>query len=292
MQSDTIQWFPGHMAKTRRLIAENLKEVDIIVEILDARIPYSSKNPEIARIIGDKPCLTVLNKASISDKATTKKWISYYKSKGKYAISVDCITGEGFSLLADAVRDILSDKLKKYEDKGMAGRKLKAMFVGIPNVGKSSLINKLCGSKKAKVENRPGVTLNKQWIPTSIGFDLMDMPGVLWPKFEEKRVGENLAITGAIKDAILDTEYIAVLLCQRLRKIAPEMLMARYKITQAELDACEMDYEIFELVGRKRGFLISGGEVNYERTANTLLEEYRSAKIGNISLESPEDNDA
>ena len=292
MQSDTIQWFPGHMAKTRRLIAENLKEVDIIVEILDARIPYSSKNPEIARIIGDKPCLTVLNKASIADKATTKKWISYYKSKGKYAISVDCITGEGFSLLADAVRDILSDKLKKYEDKGMAGRKLKAMFVGIPNVGKSSLINKLCGSKKAKVENRPGVTLNKQWIPTSIGFDLMDMPGVLWPKFEEKRVGENLAITGAIKDAILDTEYIAVLLCQRLRKIAPEMLMARYKITQAELDACEMDYEIFEIVGRKRGFLISGGEVNYERTANTLLEEYRSAKIGNISLESPEDNDA
>ena len=280
------------MAKTRRLIAENLKEVDIIVEILDARIPYSSKNPEIARIIGDKPCLTVLNKASIADKATTKKWISYYKSKGKYAISVDCITGEGFSLLADAVRDILADKLKRYEDKGMAGRKLKAMFVGIPNVGKSSLINKLCGSKKAKVENRPGVTLNKQWIPTDIGFDLMDMPGVLWPKFEEKRVGENLAITGAIKDAILDTEYIAVLLCQRLRSIAPEKLMARYKISQSELDACEMDYEIFELVGRKRGFLISGGEVNYERTANTLLEEYRSAKIGNISLESPEDNDA
>ena len=292
MQSDTIQWFPGHMAKTRRLIAENLKEVDIIVEILDARIPYSSKNPEIARIIGDKPCLTVLNKASIADKSTTKKWINYYKAKGKYAISVDCITGEGFSGLADAVRDILSDKLKRYEEKGMAGRKLKAMFVGIPNVGKSSLINKLCGSKKAKVENRPGVTLNKQWIPTDIGFDLMDMPGVLWPKFEEKRVGENLAITGAIKDAILDTEYIAVLLCQRLKKIAPEKLMTRYKITQNELDACEMDYEIFELVGRKRGFLISGGEVNYERTANTLLEEYRSAKIGNISLESPEDNDA
>ena len=292
MQSDTIQWFPGHMSKTRRLIAENLKEVDIIIEILDARIPYSSKNPEIAKIIGDKPCLTVLNKSSIADKVTTKKWISYYKCKGKYAISVDCITGEGFSLLADAVRDILSAKLKRYDDKGMSGRKLKAMFVGIPNVGKSSLINKLCGSKKAKVENRPGVTLNKQWIPTNIGFDLMDMPGVLWPKFEEKKVGENLAITGAIKDAILDTEYIAVLLCQRLKKIAPEMLMARYKITQKELDDCKMDYEIFELVGRKRGFLISGGEVNYERTANTLLEEYRSAKIGNISLESPEDNDA
>ena len=292
MQSDVIQWFPGHMAKTRRLIAENLKEVDIIVEILDARIPYSSKNPEIARIIGDKPCLTVLNKSSIADKATTKKWIEYYRSRNKYAISVDCITGEGFSLLAQAVKEILADKIKRYEDKGMSGRKLKAMFVGIPNVGKSSLINKLCGSKKAKVENRPGVTLNKQWIPTTIGLDLMDMPGVLWPKFEEKVVGENLAITGAIKDAILDTEYIAVILCERLKRLAPEQLMARYKITKAELDACEMNYEIFELVGRKRGFLISGGEVNTERTAITLLEEFRSAKIGNISLEAPEDENA
>lgn len=292
MQSDIIQWFPGHMAKTRRLIAENLKEVDIVVEILDARIPYSSKNPEIARIIGDKPCLTVLNKASLADKAITKKWIEYYKNQNKYAISVDCITGEGFSQISQAVKDILSDKIKRYEDKGMSGRKLKAMFVGIPNVGKSSLINKLCGAKKAKVENRPGVTLNKQWIPTTIGLDLMDMPGVLWPKFEEKKVGENLAITGAIKDAILDTEYIAVLLCERLKNIAPNQLMARYKITKEELDACEMSYEIFELVGRKRGFLISGGEVNYERTANTLLEEYRSAKIGNISLETPEEKDA
>ena len=292
MQSDVIQWFPGHMAKTRRLISENLKEVDIIVEILDARIPYSSKNPEIAKIIGDKPCLTVLNKSSIADKEMTKKWIEYYKSKGKYAIAVDCITGEGFSSLASSVKDILSSKLKRYEDKGMSGRKLKAMFVGIPNVGKSSLINKLCGSKKAKVENRPGVTLNKQWIPTTIGLDLMDMPGVLWPKFEEKVVGENLAITGAIKDAILDIEYIAVLLCARLRKIAPEKLMARYKITQAELDECEMDFELFELIGRKRGFLISGGEINTERTAITLLEEFRSAKIGTITIESPEDKNA
>ena len=292
MQSDVIQWFPGHMAKTRRLIAENLKEVDIIVEILDARIPYSSKNPEIAKIIGDKPCLTVLNKASIADKSATKKWIEYYKSQNKYAISVDCISGEGFSLLAQAVKDILADKIKRYEDKGMSGRKLKAMFVGIPNVGKSSLINKLCGSKKAKVENRPGVTLNKQWIPTNIGLDLMDMPGVLWPKFEEKTVGENLAITGAIKDTILDIEHIAVILCERLKNISPELLMARYKITKEELDACEMSYEVFELIGRKRGFLISGGEINTERTANTILEEFRNAKIGNISLELPEDTNA
>ncbi len=286
MQSEVIQWFPGHMAKTRRLIAENLKEVDIVVEILDARIPYSSKNPEIARLIGDKPCLTILNKASLANKAITKRWIEHYSSIGKTAIAVDCITGEGFSLLAPTVKKILEEKLQRYEAKGM-NRKLRAMFVGIPNVGKSSLINKLCGSKKAKVENRPGVTLNKQWIPTTIGLDLMDMPGVLWPKFEEKAVGENLAITGAIKDAILDIEYIAVILCGRLRNIAPDLLMARYKISQAELDACEMDYEIFELVGRKRGFLISGGEINTERTATTLLEEFRSAKIGNISLEIP-----
>ena len=286
MQSEVIQWFPGHMAKTRRLISENLKEVDIIVEILDARIPYSSKNPEIARLIGDKPCLTILNKASLANKEITKKWIDYYNSQGKFAIAVDCITGEGFSNLAPMVKNILSEKLERYEAKGM-NKKLKAMFVGIPNVGKSSLINKLCGSKKAKVENRPGVTLNKQWIPTTIGLDLMDMPGVLWPKFEEKIVGENLAITGAIKDAILDIEYIAVILCKRLRELAPAQLMARYKITKEELDACEMDYEIFELVGRKRGFLISGGEINTERTAATLLEEFRSAKIGSISLEIP-----
>ena len=274
------------MAKTRRLISENLKEVDIIIEILDARIPYSSKNPEIARLIGDKPSLTILNKASLADKTITQKWIDYYKSQGKYAISVDCITGEGLSLISGAVKKILADKIERYENKGM-NKKLRAMFVGIPNVGKSSLINKICGSKKAKVENRPGVTLNKQWIPTNIGFDLMDMPGVLWPKFEEKAVGENLAITGAIKDAILDTEYIAVVLCGRLKALAPELFMARYKIKEEELNACEMDYEVFELVGKKRGFLISGGEINTERTAATLLEEFRSAKIGAISLEAP-----
>ena len=286
MQSEVIQWFPGHMAKTRRLISENLKEVDIIVEILDARIPYSSKNPEIAKLIGDKPCLTILNKASLANKAVTKKWIEHYSALGKNAIAVDCITGEGFSLLAPTIKKILEDKLKRYEAKGMT-RKLRAMFVGIPNVGKSSLINKLCGSKKAKVENRPGVTLNKQWIPTTIGLDLMDMPGVLWPKFEEKIVGENLAITGSIKDSILDIEYIAVILCKRLKEIAPSEFMTRYKITRDELDSCEMDYELFELVGKKRGFLISGGEVNTERTATMLLEEFRSAKIGNISLEIP-----
>ena len=286
MQSEVIQWFPGHMAKTRRLITENLKEVDIIIEILDARIPYSSRNPEITKIIGNKPTLLILNKASLANKQATQKWIEYYQEKGICAISVDCITGEGFSQISPSVKKILADKIERNEQKGMT-KKLRAMFVGIPNVGKSSLINKLCGSKKAKVENRPGVTLNKQWIPTSIGFDLMDMPGVLWPKFEEKVVGENLAITGAIKDAILDTEYIAMILCSRLKSIAPNEFMTRYKINEGELNSCETDYELFELVGKKRGFLISGGEINTERTAATLLEEFRSAKIGNITLELP-----
>ncbi|MBQ7353029.1 MAG: ribosome biogenesis GTPase YlqF [Clostridia bacterium] len=286
MQSEVIQWFPGHMAKTRRLITENLKEVDIVIEILDARIPYSSRNPEISKIVGSKPTLLILNKASLANKQATQKWIEYYLEKGICAISVDCITGEGFSQLSPSVKNILADKIERNEQKGMS-KKLRAMFVGIPNVGKSSLINKLCGSKKAKVENRPGVTLNKQWIPTSIGFDLMDMPGVLWPKFEEKIVGENLAITGAIKDAILDTEYVAMILCSKLKNIAPKEFMTRYKINEAELNSCETDYELFELVGRKRGFLISGGEINTERTAATLLEEFRSAKIGNITLELP-----
>ena len=263
MQSDVIQWFPGHMAKTRRLITENLKEVDIIVEILDARIPYSSRNPEISKIIGNKPSLLILNKASLANKASTQKWISYYSKIGVYAIAVDCMTGEGFNQIASSVKKILAQKLEKYEEKGMT-KKLRAMFVGIPNVGKSSLINKLCGAKKAKVENRPGVTLNKQWIPTSIGFDLMDMPGVLWPKFEEKLVGENLAITGAIKDAILDLEYIAIILCARLKALAPDLLLARYKIKPEELDECETDYELFELIGRKRGFLVSGGEIKVQ----------------------------
>ena len=274
------------MAKTRRLITENLKEVDIVIEILDARIPYSSRNPEIAKLIGNKPTLLILNKASLANKKATQAWINYYASKNVTALAIDCITGEGINQISGAVKTILSEKLERYEAKGMT-KKLRAMFVGIPNVGKSSLINKLCGSKKAKVENRPGVTLNKQWIPTTIGFDLMDMPGVLWPKFEEKVVGENLAITGAIKDAILDIEYIAMILCSRLKAIAPELFMARYKISQEELEACDTDYEIFELVGRKRGFLISGGEINTERTAATLLEEYRSSKIGAITLELP-----
>ena len=230
MPSQVIQWFPGHMAKTRRMITENLKNVDVVIEVLDARIPYSSRNPEIPILITNKPSLILLNKASLADAAQTAAWSKIYTSDNSVCITTDCVSGAGFGQIAPKIREICVDKLQKYNEKGMTGRKIKAMVVGIPNVGKSSLINRLCGDKKAKVENRPGVTLNKQWISTNIGIDLMDMPGVLWPKFEDKRVGENLAITGAINDNILDIEQIAAALCRRLRKYYPDLLCSRYKL--------------------------------------------------------------
>lgn len=287
MPSEAIQWFPGHMAKTRRLITECLPLVDIVIEIRDARIPESSKNPELARLTENKPRLTVLSKSGLSDPEINKKWRDYYKSIGTSAIFYDCHGGENLNSIAPAVKEILEEKLDRYESKGMTGRKLKAMIVGIPNVGKSSLINKLAGSGKAKVEDRPGVTRTKQWIPTTIGIDLLDMPGVLWPKFEDRTVGENLAMTGAIKDDILDTEHIAILLVGRLRRTAPDKLSARYKLGEMSQYEDLQDWELFEVIGKKRGFLVSGGEINYERTATMLLDEFRSAKIGRITLELP-----
>ena len=274
------------MAKTKRMMRECLSEVDIIIELLDARIPYSSKNPEINSLINGKPKLTVLTKSTLADPEITRMWVEEYAKKGEKMVVIDSTAGIGIDALAEAVREIMAEKLERYHLKGMDGRKLKAMIVGIPNVGKSSLINRIAGNKKAKVEDRPGVTVDKQWVPTKIGFDLLDMPGVLWPKFEDQRVGENLAMTGAIKDQILDTEEIAMILCSRLMQVAPDMFMTRYKLTEYETEGLD-SYDLFELVGRKRGFLISGGEINSERTANMLLEEFRSAKIGRISLEKP-----
>ena len=286
MSSNPIQWFPGHMAKTRRLMQENLAQVDLVLELLDARIPYSSKNPEIEKLLGTKPKIAVLTKSALANPNVTKAWVDYYKKLGITAVVIDNNTGAGINALEEAVKTVMAEKLERYQNKGMSGRKLKSMIVGIPNVGKSSLINKLAGAKKAKVENRPGVTLNKQWVPTDIGLDLLDMPGVLWPKFEEERVGQNLAMTGAIKDQILDIEEIAMLLCGRLMEVAPKEFMARYKLTEDETDGLDC-YDLFQLVGRKRGFLVSGGEINSQRTAEMLLEEFRSGKIGRISLEKP-----
>lgn len=276
------------MAKTKRMMRECLSEVDIIIELLDARIPYSSKNPEIDSLINGKPKVTVLTKSTLANPNVTKRWVESYIKCGERVVVIDSNTGAGIDALADAVRELMSEKLERYHLKGMDGRKLKAMIVGIPNVGKSSLINRIAGNKKARVEDRPGVTVDKQWVPTKIGFDLLDMPGVLWPKFEDQTVGENLAMTGAIRDQILDTEEIAMILCSRLMKVAPEEFMARYKLTIEETEGLD-SYDLFELVGRKRGFLISGGEVNHKRCADMLLDEFRGGKIGRISLELPTD---
>lgn len=287
MPSTEIQWFPGHMAKTRRMIRECLQLVDLVIEILDARIPYSSKNPEISSLCENKPILTVFNKSSLSDPAVNDRWVSHYRKNGGNPLFIDCKTGVGLNRIEPEIRTVLQEKIRRYESKGMSGKRLKAMVVGIPNVGKSTFINCLAGRVKAKAEDRPGVTVTKQWVTTSAGMDLLDMPGVLWPKFEDRLVGENLAATGAIKDQILDTEAIAVALCSRLFAVAPDKLCARYKLEREALEGLE-GWQIFELIGKRRGFLMSGGSVNTERTALMLLDEFRSAKIGQISLETPE----
>ena len=286
MPSDIIQWFPGHMAKTRRMITENLKNVDLIIEVLDARIPQSSRNPELSRLTAGKPTLILLNKANLADPIQNRRWAARFTTENTFCLPIDCITGEGIKSIVPTIREILHEKTERYESRGMSGRRLRAMILGIPNVGKSTLINRMIGNNKAKAENRPGVTTDKAWFSTGNGLDLMDMPGLLWPKFDDRIVGENLAITGAIKDKILDTETVALRLCGRLRRDYPHLLIARYPFVSdvAALDGMT-DLEIMEAVGKKRGFLISGGEINYERTANVLLEEFRSAKIGRITLD-------
>lgn len=285
MPSETIQWFPGHMAKTRRLIKENLPAVDIVWELRDARVPVSSANPELPKLIGEKPLITIFTKSSLADEAATRRHLEAARSDGRTVLAVDCLTGEGISAIGNATRSLLSDKISRYEEKGMQGRRLKAMIVGIPNVGKSSLVNRLAKEKKAKVENRPGVTRNRQWVQTSLGIDLMDMPGVLWPKFEDQTVGENLAFTGAIKDDVLDTETLAAKLLVRLLGTAPALLCARYNLGEAEPLREMTAAELLTLVGRKRGFLLSGGEIDTERAASCVLDEFRAGKIGRITLE-------
>ena len=287
MTQNQIQWFPGHMAKTRRMMKECLGEVDIILELLDARIPYSSKNPEIDTLAAGKPKITVLTKSSLANPQKSRAWLEYYASRGKVAVLIDSTTQEGIKELATKVREVLSEKIARWEDKG-AQRRIKAMIVGIPNVGKSSLINRLCGSKRAAVEDRPGVTVNKQWVTTDIGLNLLDMPGVLWPKFEDDTIGINLAITGAIRDKILDTEEIAMAMCQRLYEAEKESFLARYKLTDDECYGLD-GYDLFELVARKRGFLMSGGRIDSKRCADILLDEFRGGIIGRITLEVPEE---
>ena len=288
MAINPIQWFPGHMAKTRRMMADCLSQVDIVLELLDARIPYSSKNPEIEKLTAGKPKLTVLTKASIADPDANRRWMEYFEMRGENAVLIDSSDSLGLKNLSEAVKKALKEKIERYSAKGMDGRRLKAMVVGIPNVGKSSLINRLSGAKRAKVEDRPGVTVNKQWVTTEIGLDLLDMPGVLWPKFEDEIVGQNLALTGAIRDKIIDIEEMAMILCARLMECAPEKFMARYKLNEDETYGLD-GYDLFELVARRRGMLMSGGGINSSRCAEMLLDEFRGAVIGRITLENPED---
>ena len=280
-----IQWFPGHMAKTKRKIKEILPLIDAVAEVVDARIPVSSRNPDLNDIIENKPHIILLNKCDMADSRATKAWIDFYAQNGVKAIAIDCKSGKGINQFKDTVKTALAHKLEAYREKGMVGKPLRVMVVGIPNVGKSSFINKIAGKTRAKAENRPGVTRGNQWFTIDKQLELLDTPGVLWPKFEDVTVGEHLAFTGAVKDNILDTELLAIRLIEILGKNYPELLKNRF----GELDFTLEPYDLLCQIGKKRGMVIRGGETDTERAANMLLEEYRNQKIGNISLERVED---
>ncbi|MBE6803196.1 MAG: ribosome biogenesis GTPase YlqF [Ruminococcaceae bacterium] len=284
-QKQTVQWFPGHMAKTRRLIKESLPFVDLVTEIVDARIPMSSSNPELAEMIGNKPRIVLLNKCDVADEKTTAKWVEYYKKNGMYALPVDCRSGKGLNAYLPLVRNVLKDKIKRNEEKGMVGKPLRVMVVGIPNTGKSSFINKMAGRNRAKVADKPGVTRSNSWFAVGSGIELLDTPGVLWPKFDDKSVGDKLAFIGSVKDEVIDIESLAMRLINVLKNGYSERLTERFKITDF---SDKEDYEILEMIGRKRGMLISGGEIDYERASVMLLDEYRGGKLGRLSLDLPE----
>ena len=280
-----IQWFPGHMAKTRRLIAANLSLVDAVVEIVDARLPLSSQNPEMDKMTKGKPRMILLNKSDLADEQTTQLWINYFRSIGKEAVAIDCKSGRGLkSIIPTIKKTILKELMEKRQKNGMSTSSVRLMIVGIPNVGKSSLINKIAGSKRTKVEDRPGVTRAKQWVKLDNNTELLDMPGVLWPKFEDQSIAIKLAFTGAISDDILDIETLAMKLLAYLSENYSHSLKDRYKV---EITGDESGLDLLETIGKKRGMMISGGEVNTERAAIMILDEFRSGKLGKITLEVP-----
>lgn len=284
-QKQIVQWFPGHMAKTRRLIKESLSLVDGVAEIIDARIPYSSSNPELEELINNKPRIVLLNKCDLADKNATDEWIEYYKKKRVAAIAVDCRSGKGLNSFYMTVREVLKEKIKQNEAKGMSGKALRIMVIGIPNTGKSSFINRMVGSVKAKVADKAGVTRSNQWFAIGNGIELLDTPGVLWPKFDDAKVGDRLAFIGSVKDEILDIETLAVRLLEVMQADYPERLSERYKIT--DFDG-KQPWELLEIIGKKRGMMIKGGEIDTERVSVMLLDEYRGGKLGRITLERPE----
>ena len=286
MEVKNIQWFPGHMAKTRRMIKESLSLVDGVVEILDARIPFSSRNPEMDKLVKGKPKMLLLNKSDLADPNVTNQWIDYYKKLGVSAVlPIDCKSGKGVkNFLPTLKNQVLNDLIAKRESKGMVGVPLKIMIVGIPNVGKSSFINKMAGGKRAKVEDRPGVTRTKQWVKFGENVEMLDMPGVLWPKFEDQTVAHKLAFTGAVKDDVIDLETLSMMLLENLSQSYPKALIERYKI---DISPDDNGISLLEKVGRKRGMLISGGEVNTERASIMVMDEFRGGKLGKITLETP-----
>ncbi len=286
MQIDNLSWFPGHMTKTRRMIAAEIGNMDAVCEIVDARIPLSSRNPDLDELTAGKPRLVVLNRADQADAAATARWAAYFRAQGCAVIEADAKSGSGVKQFAGAVRALLRDKIAAYEAKGQVGRVLRVMVLGIPNVGKSTFINKVSGRKTAKAEDRPGVTRSKQWVPVDKTLELLDTPGILWPKFEDPAVGMRLAFTGAIRDEVVDVEELAMRLMDYLGKHYPEALTERYKITVEPEDD---GWALVEKAGRKRGFLISGGEVDTERMSRILLDEFRGGKLGHFTLELPPD---
>ena len=285
-ENQTIQWFPGHMAKTRRLIESNLRLVDIVVELTDARIPYSSRNPELDRILGKKPRIVLLNKSDAADDAVTQLWLAYYQSRGIPALATDCRSGKGMKAFLPKVKEVLRDLLERRQQRGNAGQPIRMMIVGIPNVGKSSFINRMANSRRTKVEDRPGVTRGKQWVTLDSGLELLDMPGVLWPKFEDQTVGRNLAFTGAVKDDVLDVEWLAMCFLEWLSQFYRPLLLQRYRLDPEQVEKAT-SAQLLELVAKKRGMLVSGGEADTERAAITVLDEFRSGRLGRISLEMP-----
>ena len=280
-----IQWYPGHMTKTRRQIEADLKLVDAVCEIVDARIPMSSRNPDIDAICGSKPRILVLNRMDLADPEATKRWADYFRGKGMAVLATDCKSRKGIADFTPAARKTCAERLERDAKRGM-NRPLRVMVVGIPNVGKSTLINQISGRKGAKAENRPGVTRGKQWVTVDSGLQLLDTPGILWPKFEDPEVGMMLAYTGAVKENVIDLEELACHLMSLLHKYYPQNLLERYKV---EAPAGTPGWELLELAGRKRGYLVSGGEVNLERMARVLLDEFRGGKLGKFTLEMPEE---
>lgn len=286
-EMQNIQWFPGHMTKTKRQIQASLKLVDAVAEIIDARIPVSSRNPDLDSIIQNKPRVVLMNKCDMADPSSTQKWINYFKNNGIVAIPIDCKTGRGINKFVSSVNEVLKEKIEKQKAKGLLNPTVRVMIVGIPNVGKSTFINRISKNRKAKAEDKPGVTRGNQWFTINKGFEVLDTPGVLWPKFEDKIVGERLAFTGAVKDQIMDTELLAMRLLDFLKVEKNPIFVERFKLQNEPIENIE-SYELLELIGRKRGMLISGGKIDTERAAIMLLDEYRSAKLGKYTFELPE----